>query len=124
MNLILVYTGALIIIFWGISHIVPTKSVVRGFGNISKDNKLTITMEWIVEGITLIFVGILPLLVVITGDIDSNISSLVLLLSSALLFTLAVLSAFTGARTSIVPMKLCPYVKSTVAVLYILGIIF
>lgn len=78
-------------------------------------------MEWIAEGITLIFIGILTLLVALTGKNNTDVHSLVLWLSSAVLLILAVLSAFTGARTSILPMKLCPYVKTAVAFMYILG---
>ena len=54
---ILLYTGAIIIFLWGVAHIVPTKSVVSGFGTISEDNKRIITMEWIAEGLTLCFIG-------------------------------------------------------------------
>jgi hypothetical protein len=40
-----------------------------------------------------------------------------------LLVILAELSFFTGARTSIVPMKICPFVKLSVALLFFLGIV-
>ncbi len=56
---ILVYAGSGIIFLWGVGHIIPTRSVVRDFGEISKDNRLIITMEWIAEGMTLCFIGIL-----------------------------------------------------------------
>ena len=44
---------------WGIAHLFATRAVVKGFGEISKDNKKIITMEWIVEGVSLIFIGTL-----------------------------------------------------------------
>lgn len=53
------YLAGAITIFWGISHLFPTKKVVKGFGEISVDNKRIITMEWIIEGATLIFIGTL-----------------------------------------------------------------
>ena len=59
LNQVFFYGGAVLTIIWGVAHIFPTKSVVDGFGNISKDNKHIITMEWIMEGVALIFVGIL-----------------------------------------------------------------
>jgi hypothetical protein len=58
-NQILLYVGAAFPLFWGIAHLFPTKSVVKGFGDISLDNRRIITMEWIIEGVSLIFIGIL-----------------------------------------------------------------
>ena len=56
-NQVLLYSGSAFIAFWGIAHLFPTKSVVAGFGEISADNKRIITMEWIIKGIALIFIG-------------------------------------------------------------------
>lgn len=50
---VLLYIGSAIILVWGITHVVPTKSVVKGFGGISKDNTRIITMEWAAEGVTI-----------------------------------------------------------------------
>ncbi len=36
---ILLYAGSVVITLWGIAHIIPTKSVVNGFGSILEDNK-------------------------------------------------------------------------------------
>ncbi|MFH1296169.1 MAG: hypothetical protein ABIJ04_02710 [Bacteroidota bacterium] len=44
---------------WGVAHLFPTKSVVKGFGDISEVNRNILRMEWITEGIALIFLGIL-----------------------------------------------------------------
>ncbi|NCQ53149.1 MAG: hypothetical protein GW803_03550, partial [Caldiserica bacterium] len=52
---VMIYAGSIIIILWGIAHILPMKSVVRSFGPISRESKRIITMEWIVEGLTLCF---------------------------------------------------------------------
>ena len=78
-------------------------------------------MEWIVEGLALCFIGILVFLVTVVSG-HAVISSLIVVRSSALmLVVLAVVSFFTGARISIMPMKLCPYVKIAVAALFVLG---
>lgn len=53
------YLGSILILIWGIAHLLPAKSVVKGFGDISMDNKRIITMEWMNEGVSLIFIGIL-----------------------------------------------------------------
>ena len=59
LNQILLYLGALLPLGWGIAHLSPTKAVVAGFGEISIDNRRIITMEWITEGVALIFLGAL-----------------------------------------------------------------
>ena len=58
-NQIFLYLGSIFILIWGIAQLFPTKSIVKGFGDISIDNKRIITMEWIIEGVSLIFMGIL-----------------------------------------------------------------
>ncbi|MGD0352092.1 MAG: hypothetical protein ABSB38_01120 [Dehalococcoidia bacterium] len=120
-NAILLYVGAGLITLWGIAHIIPTKSVVNGFGQISKDNRRIITMEWIAEGLTLCFIGLLVLLVTIFAGPQNSVSKIVYLTSAAMLVVMAVLTASTGARTSILPIKICPAVKIAVAILFILG---
>jgi hypothetical protein len=42
---------------------VPTKSVVKCFREISQDNKHILTMEWLAERVALCFIGLLGLLV-------------------------------------------------------------
>ena len=39
MNEILLYIGSAIIILWGIAHLIPTRAIVDGFGDISEENK-------------------------------------------------------------------------------------
>jgi hypothetical protein len=52
-----------------VAHLFPTKSVVRGFGDISQDNKNIIAMEWLVEGVALIFVGVLVVIITVIDPI-------------------------------------------------------
>jgi hypothetical protein len=120
-NAILLYVGAAVITVWGIAHIVPTKSVVNGFGKISQDNRRIITMEWIAEGLTLCFIGLLVLFVTIWGEAQNQTSAIVYLTSAVMLVVMAALTSVTGARTSIVPIKICPFVKIAVAILFFLG---
>ncbi|MHA1199543.1 MAG: hypothetical protein ACTSQF_09480, partial [Candidatus Heimdallarchaeaceae archaeon] len=101
-NEILLYIGSALIIVWGIAHLFPTKSIVNGFGEISKDNKLIITMEWIAEGISFIFIGILVLLVTKFGVESELVPRLVYWISSGALIGMAVLSIFTGARLPVI----------------------
>lgn len=120
---ILLYISSVVIILWGISHIIPTKFVVAGFGSLSTDNSRIITMEWVAEGLTLIFIGLLVLATTLIIGPGSPNASLIFYSAAAMLIVMAVWSAFTGARTSILPMKACPFVKSIVAILFILAVI-
>lgn len=118
---VLIYIGSIMMILWGIGHIFPTKNIVKDFGTLSDDNKKIITMEWIAEGMALIFLGLLPLFTVIFSD-GSEIAFYISILGSAgMLVAMAILSAFTGARTSVLPMKMCPFIKTIGALLMILG---
>ena len=118
---VLLYIGSIIVTLWGIAHIIPTKSIVKGFGEISVDNRRIITMEWIAEGLTLCFVGLLVLIVTLFGGHQNPTSVIVYRMAALMLIVMAGLSLMTGARTSIVPIKICPIVKTVVAILFILG---
>ncbi len=117
------YIAGSITIIWGISHLFPTKAVVKGFGEISPDNKNIISMEWIVEGVSLVFIGI-----IITGvtliDMTSRVAHFVYVSSAYILIILAVVSFFTGFRINFLPFKLCPLLFSLSSILIILGCIF
>ena len=118
---IIIYIGSITITLWGIAHIIPTKSIVDGFGSISIDNKRIIKMEWIAEGLTMIFIGLLVLLIQFFQGSQNPVSIDVYRISAVMLLIMAGLSLLTGARTSIVPMKLCPIVKTTVSILFFIG---
>ena len=119
-NQILIFVGGAVTLIWGVSHLFPTKSVVKGFGEISRDNKHIITMEWIVEGVALIFIGIIVVGVTIIERVN-NVSAFVYLSSVAVLIILAVISLFTGYKVNFLPFKLCPFLFSLSAVLIFLG---
>jgi len=87
-------------ILWGIAHVAPTRSVVRGFGPISTDSKRLITMTWVGEGV-------------------APSSVIVVRACAAMLLITAVWTGFTSTRTPVLPMKLCPLVKTTVGVVFL-----
>ena len=120
-NEILLYIGSIIIILWGIAHIVPTKSVVSGFSSVSEDNRRIITMEWVAEGLTLCFIGLLVLIVTLLIQSGNQVSDIVYRISAAMLLVMAIWTLVTGARTAIIPIKVCPAVKTVVAVLFLAG---
>jgi hypothetical protein len=117
----LLYIGSIVIILWGVSHIVPTKSVVEGFGPITEDNQLIITMEWVAEGLTLCFIGALVFYITFVAGPANRVSVMVYRAAAVMLLVMAIWTGLTGARTSIIPIKICPIVKTVVAVLFIFG---
>jgi hypothetical protein len=117
---ILLYLGSALPLVWGTSHLFATRSVVRGFGDISLDNRRIITMEWIVEGVTLIFIGVLTASVTYAGR-TSVVSTVVYWLSFGVLNMLSVVSLFTGFHIRFLPFKLCPFLFTSSSFLMILG---
>lgn len=120
-NQILLYIGAILSILWGIAHLFPTKNVVAGFGDISEDNRHIITMEWIVEAVALIFIGVLVGMVTMI-DHQNVVSVAVYRLSTLGLLALAGVSLFTGFKVDFLPYKLCPFIFSLSAILIVLGV--
>ncbi len=116
-----VYIGSSIIFIWGLGHLFATKSVIAGYGDLTPDNHRILKMEWMAEGLTLCFLGVLAALVTISGGLAHLIGRMTVHAAAAMLFLLAGLSAATGARTSIGPMKACPIVKTVSAALYMAG---
>jgi hypothetical protein len=115
----LLFSGSAVIFLWGVGHLVPTRNVVADFGDITQDNRKIITMEWLIEGLTLCFLGVLVALSVsILGPLNPA-TQLVARAAGVMLLLLAVVSAFTGARTAVLPMKLCPYIKTVVALAFL-----
>jgi hypothetical protein len=118
---ILLYAGAIITMGWGIAHITAARAVVKGFGDISEDNKKFILMEWAAEGLTLCFIGLMVLLTGILGGTTNSVSRIVFRTSAGMLIVMAIWTALTGARTSNIPTKICPFVLTVVSILFILG---
>ena len=119
-NEVLLYIGSAIIILWGIAHLAATKPIRTGFGEISEDNKKILAMELIAEGLTLVFLGVLVLLVSLLAG-AGNGAAVVYIACAVMLLVMAVLTLVTGARTPMIPYKVCPAVKTVAAVLFILG---
>jgi len=119
-NIVLLYVGAGLTAIWGIAHLFPTSSVVKGFGEISADNKKIITMEWIVEGVSLIFIGTLVALVTVVNPLN-DVSLAVYACSAICLIVLALVSIFTGFKVKFLPFRLCPFIFTISAVLILVG---
>jgi len=122
LNQVFFFSGAFLVGAWGVAHLFPAKAVVRGFGEISPDNKRIIAMEWIVEGVTLIFIGALIALVTAI-DHGHAVARGIYWLSFAMLNTLSIVSLFTGFRVRFLPFKLCPAIFTTASILLVLGLL-
>ena len=118
---VLIYAGALIVSLWGVAHLIPTGSVVAGFGSISLDNRRVLTMEWVAKGLTMLFVGALLAAVTLSAGANDSVAVLVHLMAAGLLAAIAVLTTLTGARTPVVWFKACPLVLATVIELLLVG---
>lgn len=117
---LLLYSGGASTLLWGAAHLFPVKSVVQGFGDISQDNKNIITMEWIVEGVALIFAGCLVIIITFIDPLTA-VSSAAYILTSAFLIIMAVISFFTGFKVNFLPFKLCPVIFTVSAILITCG---
>jgi hypothetical protein len=117
---ILFYISGGITIVWEIAHLFPTKSIVKGFGEINTDNRNIITMEWIIEGVSLIFIGFIVIGITIIDPAD-NSAAFIYFSSAVILLVLAIISLFTGYKVKFLPFKLCPYLFTISAILILLG---
>jgi hypothetical protein len=122
MRKVLILAGGLLTIIWGIAHLFPTASVVKGFGNLSTDNINVITMEWINEGFTLIFIGLLVIIVTIISRNNNRVADTVYVLSFMMLLAMSVLSLFTGYQIDFLPFRLCPLIFMLSGLLILQGV--
>jgi small-conductance mechanosensitive channel len=111
MKKLLFYISGTLTLIWGIAHLFPTAGIVRDFGDISSDNRLIITMEWIIEGLTLIFLGVLTITIT-RIETESKLAKSIYVLIMCML---------TGFRIDFLPFRLCPIIFSASAILIILG---
>ena len=117
---LLLYLASLLLVGWGVAHLFPTRNVVKGFGDISLDNRRVITMEWINEGATLIFIGLLTSAVTLVDPL-SLVARTVYWLAIVMLNTLSSISLFTGFKVNFLPYRLCPIIFTGSSVLIFLG---
>ena len=111
--------AAAIVFMWGVSHIIPTKEVVAGIGDIGEDNRFIITMEWVAEGLSFVFVAGLIAAVTLSDRALEPAEELVYIVSSVFLMTIGLWTAKTGARTGVIWFKMCPVVMTISSALLI-----
>ena len=119
-NPVLLYVAAAMTGVWGIAHLFATKGVVRGFGDLSPDNRRIITMEWIVEGVALISIALFVTAATVVQPGGAR-SSAVYAVAIGTLVVFAVVSLFTGFKVAFLPFKLCPLIFGVSAALIAWG---
>ena len=118
MNDILLYISGPVLLFWGLAHIIKTNPAVNSFGQLSVDNKRIVIMEWVSEGLLIVFIGVFAIVGSLIG-----LQSVIFWLPAAALLIMAVLSLATGARTSLIQFRLCPVIFSVCALLIVAGVL-
>jgi hypothetical protein len=119
---LLLYLASFLTVAWGIAHLFPTKNVVKGFGDISLDNQRVITMEWINEGATLIFIGVLTAAVTL-AEPAGLVAHTVYWLAIVMLNALSIISLFTGFKVNFLPYRLCPIIFTGSSILILAGMV-
>ena len=121
LDTLFLYLGAVLLILWGVAHIIPTRGVVAGFGALSEDNRINITMEWVAEGLALAFVGALAALVTMVGGANDQVTRVVVWAVAGFCIVMGSWTFIVGRHSSIMPIRLCPLVLAVAAVLLVLG---
>lgn len=103
----LVYIGGALTLVWGAAHLYPTKTIVRSFGRIERDNELILTMEWLSEAVLLIFTGLLVVLMAARYGAKDAAAQTVFAAAAGMLLVWAAISAATGGRVDFIVYRLC-----------------
>ncbi len=90
---------------------------MSGFGDIGTENRRVITMEWIFEGVTLIFAGVLTAAASLAADSSSVTATVAFIVTAALLIVMAVISLLTAGRNRFIAYRLCAPIFSASAIL-------
>ncbi|HEX2894637.1 MAG TPA: hypothetical protein VHO29_11620 [Marmoricola sp.] len=117
---ILAYVAAGLVGLWGVSHAIPTRSVVAGFGDLSTDNRGVLVQEWLAEAVAMWSFAAL-VLVVTAVDGATSTAHWVYRVTAVALTVLAALTALTGARTAVIWFKICPVLLTTSAALLLMA---
>lgn len=113
--------GGLIAAAWGIAHLIPTRAILKMFGDISEENRRVLTMSWIAEGVFLIFIGAIVCLTVAIAGTENDATRAVTWSAAVAMFTFVIVNLFSGFKTSIIPIKACVFVDGIAGLLFLIG---
>jgi putative effector of murein hydrolase LrgA (UPF0299 family) len=123
LGLVLRVVGSLVIIVWGVAHMLLLRTILRGLGAVSPESRRIVIATWIGEGLALIFVGAIVGLISYYGTLGGDLESMLIYSAAGFLFGSALVGLFTKARNRSLPMKLCPVIEIVVAALFIASIL-
>ena len=107
-------TAAAILAIWGTAHLVSTPRVIASLHPDTPDTRRVITMEWLNEGLTLLFIAALLIGVVVLAADDTGVSGdtgrFVLGTVVVMLNVMSAISLATGFRVRFIAYRLCPAV--------------
>jgi hypothetical protein len=121
MDQILIPMAGGIVVLWGFAHIVPTREVIRSMGPMEPTNRRIVAMEWVAEGMALMFIGALALVAWAMAPAGLMLATVVLTLCAAMLAIMAAWTAIVGFATKVLPIRLCPFVLTAAAALILIG---
>lgn len=116
MSQALIYVASVTVAVWGVAHLFATSGVVAGFGGLTDENRLLITIEWIVERVALIATAACVAVVTVVLP-EAVVASAVYTVAVATLVAFAIVSLFTGFKITFLPFRLCPFVLGAAAAL-------
>jgi hypothetical protein len=116
-----VYVGAAMVGAWGVAHALPVRRVVAGFEPLTDDNRHVLTMVWIAEALSLVFIGVVAALAAASAMAGDRPARSVCSACAGMLIVSAAWTRVTGGRTKNLAMRLCPLVKTVAAALIWLG---
>lgn len=121
MNDVLLFAAAAPLAVWGLAHLVMTRRIVSGFGLSSEDDQRVVTMEWIGEGVTLVFLATLVTAVAL-AEPDAT-GRVVLWLVVGMLNVMSAVSLATGFRVDFIAYRLCPVIFTGASLLVVAGLL-
>ena len=109
------YLASAVVIGWGVAHIVPTREVVKNLGEAAIDSRRIMEMEWVAEGLALVFIGVSTFVLTLVAGLSDPIAALVYRMNAAALIVFAIWTYVAGFKTDLLPIKLCPVVLTSAA---------
>jgi hypothetical protein len=116
-----IYTAATLLALWGAAHLVNTPRVIPSLHPSTVDDRRVITMEWINEGLTLVFLAGIAITVTLLGD--SNVTRSVLWGTVIMLNVMSAASLATGFRVKFIAYRLCPVIFTGSSLLIVAGLL-
>jgi hypothetical protein len=121
MAAVLAYVSAALVAGWGVAHALPTRQVLASFEPITTGNRRILLQEWLAEAFTMWGLAAVVIAATAAPGTAADIRAWVYRAASALLVSLAVLTALTGARTAVIWFKVCPVLLAASAFLLLLA---